>query len=83
MSYASHALQFRHQIIMMKMMMIVVGFDGMTWQDIVDFHTKVRGKRQDVCIKIVIYYQFFISPTWNRLNQELTGMNNKLGTTVG
>ena len=81
MLHASHALTY--QFIMIKVMMVVVGFDGMTWQDLVDFHTKICGKRKDVDIKIVIIQQFFISSTWNRLNQELTGMNNKLGTTIG
>ena len=64
-------------------MMIVVIFDGMTWQDTVDFHTKIRGKGQNVDIEIVIIQQFFISSMLNRLKQEMTGMNNKLGTTVG
>jgi len=84
MLYVSHVFQVKCQIIMMKMMMILVGFDSMTWQDIMDFFTKIRGKRQDVCIEIAILLSILYSSTWNGLNQELTGMNNnRLGTTVG
>ena len=84
MLYVSHAYQIIYLVIMMKTMMIVVGFDSMTWQDIMDFFTKIRGKRQDVCIEIAILLSILYSSTWSGLNQELTGMNNnRLGTTVG
>jgi len=67
-------------------MMIVVGFDGMTWQDIMDLHTKARGKRQDVCIEMTILLSILYSSTWNRLNQEKSRTDwneQQLGTTVG
>ena len=86
MLHVRHVFQVRHQIITMKMIMIMVRFDGMTWQDIMDLHTKARDKRQDICIEIAILLSILYSSMWNGLNQEKSRTDwneQQLGTTVG
>ena len=62
-------------------------FDGMIWQDVIDFHTKSLGRRQQIVLRlfyhqILIYWKDACVVEKNKNDTDDT-LNNKLGTTVG